>query len=274
MRKRVHIALALLLTVVVGVIVWQVWRPRGQEPEYQGRGLRAWLRDAKWERNPERRVRAEGAIRHIGTNAIPTLLAMLREQDSPLVSRLVPWWGRHIAGTPYLPSWIRFPPWYTHQAQLVALEATHGFEILGADAEQTVNSLMDVYEQDISPASRMAASSALCVLAAAAPDALPSFLGWAASSNQSVRVVAVCALSRARYRPGLVVPALSKSLSDADNVVRTFAAQGLESFGADARPASAELVRALADTDPYVRRAAAQALKAIDAEAAAKAGVK
>jgi hypothetical protein len=118
MRKRVYITLAVLLVILAGVSMWQELRQREREPEYQGKGLRTWLSEARWESNWEARGRAEAAIRHIGTNAIPKLLEMLRQKDSPLTSKLIPWWGRHIAERPHLPSFIRFPHWYRNNAQI------------------------------------------------------------------------------------------------------------------------------------------------------------
>ncbi len=300
MPKRVYIALAVLLVILAGVIAWQGLRLREREPEYQGRGLRTWLREARGQSNRQARGRAEAAIRQIGTNAIPTLLEMLRQKDSPLTSKLIPWWGRHIAERRHLPSLIRLPPWYRNQAQILNSEAERGFEILGTNAQQTVTALMEVCEQNISPSSRMYAAGALSGIAVAAPSTVPSFLRWAASTNQSVRLLAVSALSRGRlepslvvastnkyvrlravgvlsqgrFEPSLVVPALSKWLSDADNDVRLFAAQGLGWYGAEARQAVPALVPLLSDPNGDVRTIAAIALKKIDPEAAAKAGVK
>jgi hypothetical protein len=274
MRKRFIITLAVLLMILAGVIGWQGLRRQEREPAYQGKGLRTWLREARWQSNWEARGRAEAAIRHIGTNAIPTLLEMLRQKDSPLPSKLILWWGRHIAPMQPLPSFIRFPHWYNDNAQILNSEAERGFEILGTNAQQTVTALMEVYEQNISPSSQMRAGAALSAIGVVAPSTVPSFLRWAASTNQSVRLIAVIALAQGRHESSLVVPALSKCLSDANNAVRIFAAQGLGSYGAEARQAVPALVPLL--SDPYVlaRDTAAYALKQIDPEAAAKAGVK
>ena len=83
MRKRVYIALAVLLVMLAGVIAWQVLRLR--EPVYQGKRLSVWLVQYgtnHWSagRNGELDKQAEAAIRHIGTNAIPTLLENNHDQ--------------------------------------------------------------------------------------------------------------------------------------------------------------------------------------------------
>jgi hypothetical protein len=47
MRKRVYIALAVVLIILAGVITWQALhlreRETEREPVYQGKGLRVWL---------------------------------------------------------------------------------------------------------------------------------------------------------------------------------------------------------------------------------------
>ncbi len=46
MRKRVYIALAVLLVTLAGVMAWQGLREREREPVYQGKRLSVWLRDS------------------------------------------------------------------------------------------------------------------------------------------------------------------------------------------------------------------------------------
>ena len=83
MRKRVQVALAFVLVATAGVIVWQGLRER--EPVYQGKPLSVWLQRYNTHGSfiglrPE--PMADEAVRQIGTNAIPTLLHMLRAHDS------------------------------------------------------------------------------------------------------------------------------------------------------------------------------------------------
>jgi len=103
MRKRVYIALAVVLVALAGVIAWQALRER--EPVYQGKGLRVWLREYRLGLNTGASKVAADAVRHIGTNALPTLLEMLGAKDS----KLKYWWDRHIPGLQFLPRWVRYP---------------------------------------------------------------------------------------------------------------------------------------------------------------------
>jgi len=281
MRKQVRITLAVLLIGVAWVIAWQLLRDREPEPVYQGKGLRVWLREYEVNRftedQKELKVQntAAGAIRKIGTNSIPTLLKMLAKKDSFIVSKFVDLWTAHICRIGYLPAWVRDPGWYQNRAAHHLDAALMGFEILGPVAQQAAPVLIKLYEQNISPQSQYATSHALIAIGPAAQTiAVPPFLRAAASSNGTVRRVAVLALSDVRAEPQLVVPVLVKALSDTNYFTRCAAANGLGEFGINAQQAVPSLVTLLRDPNPNVRRIAVYALKKIDPEAAAKAGVK
>jgi HEAT repeat protein len=279
MRKRFLIALAVLLVMLVGMSAWQVLCLRDREPVYQGKCLRVWLGEYDgWTPRGALKARnaAEAAIRQIGTNAFPTLLNMLRKEDSPLVSLLIPLWDQHVTRIPYLPVWVAYPPWY-HHAAVLNRQASMGFEILRTNAHPALPALITIYEQNISPSSQFYVSRALMAIGPdATRKAIPSFVRGTASPNALVREIAVRALSQVQDEPSLVVPALVKALSDTNANVRSVAAVGLKGIGwsGGARQAVPALELLLSDPDGQVRRAAVDALKQIDPEAAAKAGVK
>jgi hypothetical protein len=268
MRKRVYVALAVVLVALISVVDWQLLRSQEREPVYQGKRLSVWLHD--YSDTGE----VTNAVRQTGTNAIPTLLKMLRKKDSSVVCMLRDQWGRHISEIRYLPVWFRYPDWFTHQAVNSNAETVLGFHILGADARQAVPTLVRIYEQNISLASRLCASDALFSIGPAAGAAVPSLLRGASDSNEQVRVRAVAALWQIHPQPSLVVPAFAKSLDDTKSAVREMAATALGDFGADAQQAVPALVLFLSDSDAGVRECVTNALLKIDPEAAAKAGVK
>jgi hypothetical protein len=80
MQKRGQFALAVLLVAIGGVIAWQILRGREHEPVYRGKRLSLWLNY----RTALKAQEAHDAVRQAGTNAIPTLLRMLRAKDSGL----------------------------------------------------------------------------------------------------------------------------------------------------------------------------------------------
>jgi len=197
---------------------------------------------------------------------------MLRAKDSALFSKLIKLWNRHISEIHPLPVWVRYPDWYQNQAACRNDEAAIGFMFLGTKAQPAVPALIKIYEQNISPRSQVAASRALIAIWPAAPTAVPSFLRGVASTNETIRSVAVMALMQ--VDPELVAPALAPSLSGTDMVARLLAARGLQHFGTNAQRVVPALVRLLGDPSERVRFDATNALKAIAPEAAAKAGVK
>ena len=86
-----YIALAVLFVALVGVIVWQVAQP-ADEPIYKGKPLSGWLKayvnNAKSSDDPQL-LKVNEAVRQAGTNAIPTLLRLLRAKDSALKLKLM-----------------------------------------------------------------------------------------------------------------------------------------------------------------------------------------
>jgi tetratricopeptide (TPR) repeat protein len=93
LRKKRFIVLVFLVIAAVFGSVWLYMRQR--EPSYNGHPLSYWLEQynqsgAAW--NPDANdpigIESREAIRHIGTNAIPVLLRMLRTKDSWLKVQL------------------------------------------------------------------------------------------------------------------------------------------------------------------------------------------
>src|ERR1700722_4378595 len=85
MGKKRRILFSALLVMLLGGFAWWLLLP--SEPSYQGKPLSAWLQEYRVDRmgSPD----ADEAVRHIGTNAIPALLQMLRASDSPLKTKCI-----------------------------------------------------------------------------------------------------------------------------------------------------------------------------------------
>jgi hypothetical protein len=111
MRNCLGIAIAVVLVILTGVFAWQ--RLRLREPIYQGRSLSKWLAAYRlhgvagvetWQVRLEQQE-ADEAVRHVGTNALPMLLRMLRAQDSALESRFAGLATRqHLIPIDYIPA--------------------------------------------------------------------------------------------------------------------------------------------------------------------------
>ena len=127
MRRRLLIATGLLLAGVAGLIIWQASGPR--EPVFEGRTLTSWLdhhvadSSAKPPYGSPGWKKADEALRRIGTNAIPTLLTIVRAKDPPPVAlKLIEFAARH--------RWTRINyryAWRRHE------EAEYAFRVLGTN---------------------------------------------------------------------------------------------------------------------------------------------
>ena len=140
MRKRVRIVLAVLLVALVSVIVWQAQRER--EPVYQGKRLSVWLLQYRVNHHSAGGdgvldKQAETAIQQIGTNALPTLLEILRAQDTRLKQVMMTWAQKQKL--------VRFN---FKSADQRRYEAEAGYEALGSLASVQVPSLMDTLTND------------------------------------------------------------------------------------------------------------------------------
>lgn len=276
-RKPRRILLITLLIAAVGFVSWLiVCQP--SEPIYQGKPLTFWCEQYADNFYPdsdnELKKQAELAIRTIGTNAVPTLLRMLKAKDSKFKLRLI-----ELASKQHLIN-IKWK-----MAEFRHGEALQGLLALGPQAKSALPTLLELYgdyehHRYVNYKDRTIGyvySTIAQIFASIGPeavDAVPLLVQETTDSRSDVRLNAVFALRQIHARPNLVVPTLTKSLRDSTDVVRSIAASSLAVFGSDAKSAVPELIKALADPSPAVREQAASALKEIDPEAAAKAGVK
>ncbi len=91
MGKKRRILFAILAVAILGGLAWIVFSPRVEpEPVYYGKPLSAWLEiyDSPNNSTSQQFDAARMAIGGIGTNAIPTLLRMLRTPDLAWKNRL------------------------------------------------------------------------------------------------------------------------------------------------------------------------------------------
>ena len=259
MGKRVPVALAVAFAALVGVLGWETLRLREPEPLVDGRPLTSWLDNNG---SPEAERQASRAVERAGTNAIPTLLRMLRQRDSALKRKLMEWAQRQsFVRIPYRPAWVRNE------------EAFAAFMVLGARAESAEPALTAIYEQGISWQSQVATVRSLGRIGPAAKAAIPVLLRAATNSHFLVRAESLGALVRVQAEPEAMVPVLTRALHDPNGTVRFVACNSLADLRGDARPAVPVLVKSLGDPDGEVQLATARALGLIDPEAAARAGV-
>ena len=244
----------LALTAILGALACVVlWTKQPPEPVYQGKRLSEWLAGYD-EPSPE----TEEVLRRAGTNAIPTLLRMLRAKDSKVRTRLMVWVRKHHL--------VKFEYTYAYQKNAWAAAA---FDSLGTQAHEAVPELIEIFEQNISPYSQTYTISALG--GTRSVRAIPTLLRATTNMNTSTRCNAICALGKIRAEPERVVPVLTRFLKDPNRSVRAMTISSLVLFGSDAKPAVPDLIQSL--NDPTMRTLAKYAIPKIDPEAAVKLGL-
>jgi HEAT repeat protein len=249
-RKWVVVAsLTFLSAIVITGVVLFFLRPT-REPVYQGKPLSVWLKGYDLVKSNNATIvdvavwrETDKIVQQAGTNAIPTLLRLLREEDSK-----------------------------KHNIDVNGQEASMGFVALRATAKPAIPSLMGIYERN--PAARVDVLYCLSCIGPAAEEAVPWLLQKLPDTDSRVRSRAISALGEIHAQSDRVVPVLINYLSDSNSMVRVDAALALSSYKADAKPAVPALIDLLNDKDKGVKNSAAFALKRIDPEAAAKAGLK
>ena len=269
MRKTRRYLLVTLLIAAVGVASW-LFLSQPSEPVYQSKPLSYWCAqdysaNVSSDSNIELKKQAEIAIRTIGTNAVPTLLRMLRAKDSKFKLNLIQLASKqHLVKT----------NWKTAAAR--HMEAAIGFYRLGPLGKSALPDLIEIYKGHRSDlgCEPMSVAHIIGYIGPGAADAVPLLVQGATDTYFANRWDAVIALGRIHARPDLATPALAVCLRDPDERIRGSAATSLGSLGTGAQSAVPELTKLLGDPVPFVKDDAASALKEIDPEAAAKAGVK
>jgi hypothetical protein len=286
---RVKLLIAVLAVALIGLIAWQVVRE--DEPRYQGKPLSYWLEgyvpvpaplpaaapkagnsrfsflsmpSVAPSPSAELEANADKALHHVGTNALPTLLRMLRARDSALTLKLL-----ELARKQHF---ISIKHRSAARSNTIACRA---LERLGVEAKGAVPALIEVYDRDLVIFSRTASPDASVVVGVLAipgvlgtmgPEArsaIPSLLRGATNASANVRWVALDGLGNIHAEPETVVPVLIKALQDPDPLVRYRTARALARFGQDAQPGIPALVKLLDDPDQWARNGGLNALRDI-----------
>jgi hypothetical protein len=246
------ILLALLLSLaILGIALWP--RSKG-EPIYQGRPLSGWIEDYYSAQPKEKRDRAIEAVQHIGTNALPFLMAELCSRDTRTRTKLYELATKqHLVRVPLWPGYFR------------RQRATVGFKMLGPTAKPVVPELIKLLEDSNTSISvRYEAATVLGRIGPEAKAAVPVLLRLLTEPDQYMRIHAASSLGDIGADAERVVPALVGNLAHSNRELRYVAAVSIRKFGARAESALPALRQAGKDSDRDVRERADLGVQTIE----------
>jgi len=256
---------------VLGLLSWGWLRAR--EPVYQSRPLSSWLEELERSWPDPGSEQSAHAIREIGADALPYLMAGLKARDSGLKLKF----ARFLRDQ----NRIKFRFRMAEEKRASALKA---FFVLGPKAKLAIPELSRMLDED-----RDTALYAIIALVNIGKDSMPVLAGACGHTHPDVRECAAVTLSQlasgrglytaSRFRPDRLdsvtefalgcgredIPGLIANLSDPRPAVRRATAEALGIFFGVAESAIPELTRLLEDPDEGVRKAAAKAFKEINA---------
>jgi HEAT repeat protein len=262
-KRRPILLLTLLLLAAAALGFYYVIRPH--ESTYQHRTVRSWLiwrRTEHGDYDVEVREKAEAALRHLGTNAIPPLLQMLRlETNSAFRLKC-----RAVCDKI---SFVKGPLLAQDENDLAQI----GLHMLGDAVTNAIPELIGMCRQTNSTRLQYNAYHALDTIAPN-PDSTAFLREGLTNSDVTIRRIAYDHFTRPNQPERLSI--LIEQLKDASPSVRNDAAYALRLMRGAAKPAVPFLVPLAGvisnqySSGAYWYNPAGEALHAIDPETAAK----
>lgn len=208
---------------------------------------------------------ADAALDAIGTNAIPTLLRLVRAKDSR--------WQLQLLALLQKQTLVKIR---VHTAAEKTREATMAFMRLGAASVNAAPALVEIFRcpDTTSPTERYNTFWSLLADPLDHSSMIPFWLIVASDGDSIAKHYAGIQLRATYAHPDLSVPILIRALHDPKPGVRKAALNTLASIGVDAQPAVPGVINLLDDPDPGVRDSATNSLWAIDPKTAHKADIK
>ena len=274
----------LLLLVVIGLAT-AVYVSRPREPVYQGVPLSGWLKQLEHPQDWSQRERAEEAVWQIGTNAVPYLLEVLHQSDTPFKVRSISWLEKrtHMDLDRFLATdrqtaaaaaiqvlGPRFRPWLP---ELAAMAANNDPNVSGLPlwllgltrCKEAIPILTSAMTNGPANAPAVAAYSAGALGHYGRP-AIPALIWMLDRTNIHMRLLAARALQNIGLEPQIAVPALTGKLADTDPLVLTYVAGALAAFGTDAASSQSALSNTLQSPNLRLRRIATNVLVRVKCE--------
>ena len=243
MELRAGLVVAGAVLALVALACWLSWPDSTPEPSYRGKTLSAWLDDRHG--TPHGPVvltdEAVAALRAMGPEAIPTLLAWLRQSDSSFTrgAKVVLEWHWKLP--------VHVPSNFESRGRAMC-----GFRTLGLAARSAFPEIVAIALNSPDEWQRDDAINALCESDA---DTMRRLAEGLKSPDPEVRLRAIFALTCLRIAPDEVcLPALEGARNDPDPRVSSAAAKGISFINQQL----SAIARCLTHRDPEVRASAAR----------------
>jgi hypothetical protein len=288
MRKRVRIALAVLVIAVLGLILLAIISRPAPEPAYQGKTLSQWL--VLLDSDPAHKAQNDDsarAIESMGKQALPVLIRILQRRSAPVWLGKVETWAVHFglwraSGLPLderqyraargcciLGGWINLD--ITPAIPALAYHATNaasrrlepymwGLVYSGPEGLSIVTNLL---ARAASPQVREEAARSLWITPKIrTPEIANALLSATRDVDASVRVTSILSLQSFLRQKGLdevIVPGVIQHLQDTNSEVRRWTIQLLANYSS-APDVGAAVSNLLSDPVPEVRSEAERVL--------------
>jgi len=250
MPKRL-VYLMFVCTVAVGFVL----PVQSAEPSFKHKTLTRWLQIyQKAAQNTPEEVASTEAIRAIGTNALPTLVRMLKTRDINVQQSAET--GFSILGSVAAPAIPELAVIMHGTNQIMSLFAATSLGRIGPPALPGLMAALTNRDYNLATLGALGISE----LGSNAIPAVPIFLRDLRSQNLFARERAADTLGNLALEPETVVPALTNLLNDVSLPTRCLVLGAIGHFHAAAKPAIPVIFPLLQDPEVTVRISATNAL--------------
>ena len=244
------------------------------EATYRGRTVSQWLNETA-EVDYDRRIKANGALKRIGTNGVPVYLSLLstnaprgEAQSLAWAAGLVGFQLLHTNAAPFIPELWRL-------ATNGSYRAVTAFGAIGAPA---IPALLEAFKSPQWEIRRDALAATVLFKVRGDEDSLKVLMNPVLQTLNDpvpdVRFNAARVVTSISTNAQLLAPALQRLTSDPHARVRSEAIGSLAKLGTNASPAFDGIASRISDEDENVRKAVTNALYRIDGRRARDFGVR
>jgi len=245
MGKRRKYVLLLFAIVLAAVGLGVAFIPSG-EPSYGGKRLSEWVELLPADASPNGKSEAEGAVRHIGTNALPFLLDWIQVEPSLLRIKFEAPVNKFLKRIN--PAWS-----LSMKKYLRARNAMKALQALGPQAKAVIGELSRLLNDTNAPRTMYRAACAMPYLG---KDALPVMIGALRSQHEVIRRLAASKLEGLGTNARPAVPELIGFLNGPDEHIAYGASYALACCGVEPKLVLPALTNCLHDTRLSIRHSA------------------